>query len=123
MTREISFPEDQVREDYIYNGGSAALYDWRKLTFAEHLLEIKKDIVNDLDSDQKSFTRDEVDKLLNAAFVNVQHLINGDGPTLAKFKLVRYLGELRLDQPEARLVTLERPEHVDPEDYWALVNN
>lgn len=123
MTEELSFPEDQTREEYIQGGGSSLLYDWRKLSFAEHLFEIKKDMITDLESEQKSFSREEVDKLLNAAFINVQHLIQGDGPHLGKFQLKRYIGEYKKGEATSFLLTRERYEKVDPEDYWDLVNN
>ncbi|ARV76957.1 hypothetical protein PHABIO_326 [Pseudomonas phage Phabio] len=123
MTTDLGFPEDQPREEYIQNGGSALLYDWRKLSFAEHLLEIKKDMVANLEPEQKSFSLKEVDELLNRAFINVQHLIQGDGPHLGKFQLKRYIGELKDDGNKSFLLTRERYEHVDPEEYYALINN
>lgn len=122
MTTELSFPEDQTREEYIQNGGSGLLYDWRKLSFSEHLFEIKKDMLADLSSEQLCFSREEVDTLLNSAFINVQHLIQGDGPHLGKFQLKRYIGEFKEGGATSFLLTRERYEKVDPEDYLDLIN-
>lgn len=120
---EAYFPEDLTREEYIAKGGRGPTYDWRKMSFAEHLADMRSELLSERDPNQIKFTYTDIVKAIDQTLLNVQMLIEGDAPTLAKFALKRYAGQLVEHEGKSVVVSIERHEPVRHMDYYNLVNN
>lgn len=116
---EAFFPEDLTVEEFKARGGSEQEHAWRSRTFAEDLYRIRNESI---DPDKTVYSRKEVLEAIDYALANVQYLLGGDGPHLAKYQLHTYSGFLNDRNSKTEVVTITRPCHVDPEDYYELVN-